>query len=80
MVTDKLQVDPDELNALYKGVRFGDSRLDLRLLYEVSRFKFSDDEEDYDSSDGSDQESSDSDGKTATSPSGLSSAFNFGKN
>ena len=68
------------MNALHEGVRFGDSRLDRRLLYEVSRFKFSDDEEDSDSSDGSDKESSDSDGKPATSPSGLSTAFNFGKN
>ena len=45
---------------LYDGVKFSDSRLDRRLLYEVSRFKYSDDEEDYDFSDVSDPNSSDS--------------------
>ena len=59
MVTDKLQVNSHELNTLHEGVRFKDSKLDRRLLYEVSRFKFSYDEEDFDSDDNSDQESCD---------------------
>ena len=62
---------------LHEGVRFKDSKLDRRLLYEVSRFKFSDDEEDYDSDGNSDQESSDSGTQSANSPSGLNAAFNY---
>ena len=62
---------------LYDGVKFSDSRLDRRLLYEVSRFKYSDDEEDYDFSDVSDPNSSDSASQSTTSPNGLNSAFNY---
>ena len=78
MVTDKLHVDPDVLKTLHEGVRFGDSKLDRRLLYEVSRFRYSSDEEDYDSGDGFDQSSSDLISDIAISPNGLSADFQYG--
>ena len=74
----KLQVDPDELKTLHEGVKFGEDKLDRRLLYEVAHFRYGGDQEDYSSDDESDQDSSDSGGQSATSPSGLSAASNQG--
>ena len=62
---------------LYDGVKFSDSKLDRRLLYEESWFKYRDEEEDYDFSDVSDPNSSDSASQSATSPNGLNSAFKY---
>ena len=77
--SDKLQVDPDQLKTLHEGVKFREDKLDRRLLYEVARFKYGGDQEDYSSDDESDQVSSDSGGQSATSPSGLSAFSNQGK-
>ena len=44
-------MESGEKEKLHEGVEFRESRLDRRLLYEVSGFKFDSDEEDYDSND-----------------------------